>query len=357
VDNLTHSLFALTLARTPLRRAGRGTTLTLLLASNAPDSDFVAAITHGGGGYITAHRASSHGPLGVAVLAVVAAGLVYAGLAWRRRSHRGRAEPGPDAGDATWAGLVAVSLIGTLGHVLMDLPTSYGTRSFSPFDDTWYAIDLVPIIDVYLLAVLAAGLAATRVLRAHQGRIAAIVLMLMLANYGLRIGTHQRALDLAGDGRTPTPMLSRWPDAPYPKLPGDFPCAAPPCALRLAALPTFGSPFVWRIVRQFSNGYKIAEIDVRSGLAARARWEPHETDPAVFAARQTQTSRQLLTFSRFPAARVERRGEDTLVRISDVRFLDRPVPGRGEAPGSPGLFGVVVRLDARGRVIADRFGN
>jgi hypothetical protein len=41
LDNLTHSLFALTLARSPLGRAGRGTTATLLLASNAPDIDIV----------------------------------------------------------------------------------------------------------------------------------------------------------------------------------------------------------------------------------------------------------------------------------------------------------------------------
>ena len=42
MDNLTHTLFALTLARTPLARAGRGTTAALILASNAPDIDIVA---------------------------------------------------------------------------------------------------------------------------------------------------------------------------------------------------------------------------------------------------------------------------------------------------------------------------
>ena len=45
MDNLTHSLFGLTLARTPLRKAGRGVTTTLVLASNAPDIDIVAAGT------------------------------------------------------------------------------------------------------------------------------------------------------------------------------------------------------------------------------------------------------------------------------------------------------------------------
>ena len=46
MDNVTHTLFALTLARTPLGR-GRGTTAALVLASNAPDVDIVAAL--GGG--------------------------------------------------------------------------------------------------------------------------------------------------------------------------------------------------------------------------------------------------------------------------------------------------------------------
>jgi hypothetical protein len=36
MDNLTHSLFALTVARTPLRRSGAGVPLALVLASNAP---------------------------------------------------------------------------------------------------------------------------------------------------------------------------------------------------------------------------------------------------------------------------------------------------------------------------------
>jgi hypothetical protein len=42
MDNVTHTLFGLTLARTPLGRVGRGATVALVLASNAPDIDIVS---------------------------------------------------------------------------------------------------------------------------------------------------------------------------------------------------------------------------------------------------------------------------------------------------------------------------
>src|SRR6185436_7920933 len=79
LDNVTHSLFAATLARTPLGRAGRGTTTALVLASNAPDIDIV---TTAGGAlkYLEWHRGPTHGPIGVIGLGLITAGLVVAGL-------------------------------------------------------------------------------------------------------------------------------------------------------------------------------------------------------------------------------------------------------------------------------------
>ena len=70
MDNVTHTLFALTLARTPLGRAGRGTTVALVLASNAPDVDIVATLG-GAESYLRWHRGPTHGPLGVMALGKV----------------------------------------------------------------------------------------------------------------------------------------------------------------------------------------------------------------------------------------------------------------------------------------------
>src|SRR5438046_3554535 len=135
MDNVTHTLFALTLARTPLGRAGRGTTAALVLASNAPDIDIVAAV-RGGVSYLAWHRGPTHGALGIAGLSLVTAGLVWLGrreLDRRARPSARTARSSRDhesaaAGNATFAMLAAISVIAVILHIAMDLPTSYGTR-------------------------------------------------------------------------------------------------------------------------------------------------------------------------------------------------------------------------------------
>ena len=169
-------------------RAGRGTTTALVLASNAPDIDIVT--TAGGAlNYLHWHRGPTHGPLGIIGLGLATAGLVVAG---RRLFDKRKAEPG-----ATYSQLALVSIVGVLLHVLMDLPTSYGTRPLSPFGWHWYAEDWMPIVDIYLLTALAAGLLFGRgsdEIRRHN---VSIVLSVMLVIYGVRAVAHHEALALA----------------------------------------------------------------------------------------------------------------------------------------------------------------
>jgi hypothetical protein len=108
MDNLTHSLFGATLARTPLGRAGRGTTAALILSSNAPDVD-VVTVVGGALNYLEWHRGPTHAPLGVV-------GLGLDG----RSCGRG---PGLDRSDpltTPFRRLAAVSMVGVLLHVAMD---------------------------------------------------------------------------------------------------------------------------------------------------------------------------------------------------------------------------------------------
>ena len=169
MDNVTHTLFALTLARTRIGRGGRGTTMALVLGSNAPDIDIVAALG-GSANYLAWHRGPTHGPLGIVGLGLITASLVWVGPRSWGQSARSRLAAAclaevqsadaaggqarrpsptlrPGKPEATFMSLLAASLVGVLFHILMDLPTSYGTRLLSPFSWRWYAIDLLPIID------------------------------------------------------------------------------------------------------------------------------------------------------------------------------------------------------------------
>lgn len=378
MDNITHSLFGATLARTPLGRAGRGTTAALVLASNAPDIDIVA--TAGGSlKYLEWHRGPTHGPLGIVGLGLVTAALVYGARALiDRRRTSGATHP---RNNASFVQLAAISTLGVLFHVLMDLPTSYGTHLLSPFDWHWYAFDWMPIIDIYLLGALATGLVIGQRWSGLRQRNAVIVLMFMLGNYGARLIAHERAIALAPrvfgpalpgrcEGSPERGLLDRWP-LPSVVLPD----SSARCLLEIAALPDFGSPFRWRLVARLSNSYLVRDVDV---LDARLRDAPSANDapwrltttypnhwtPQAFEAAKTAPAQAFLGFSRLPAVRwvVDPHGVTT-VSWRDLRFAAPPgvrrvsprlEPDR-ERP-APNLFGATVRIDSSGEILDARLG-
>ena len=362
MDNITHTLFAATLARTSVGRAGRGTTTALILASNAPDIDIV---TTAGGvlKYLEWHRGPTHGPLGIVGLGLITAALVSVGLRIfdRRRSSE----------HAPFRMLVAVSIIGALCHVLMDLPTSYGTRPLSPFSWRWYAWDWMPIIDIYLLGALAAGLLIGQYWPATRRQAAAIALAFLAGNYGVRAISHERALALAPrafgpilPGRCetapPRPLIDTWPLPPVTQSD-----SSGRCLIELAALPDFGTPFRWRLVAHLSDAYETHDVNLldprlqQPPATSEAIWRltstySNEWTPAVFQAASTRPVKVFLGFSRFPAVRsVVGRDGVTTVRWLDVRFAAGPQPpqppDRGQARAF--FFGATVRVAPTGEIL------
>jgi membrane-bound metal-dependent hydrolase YbcI (DUF457 family) len=361
MDNVTHTLFALTIARTPLGRA-RGTTAALVLSSSAPDVDIIASLG-GSVSYLQWHRGPTHGPLGVAALSLLTAAIVWGA---GRLIGRRRAEPAAPA--MSFAALMGASVVGIVAHILMDLPTSYGTRLLSPFDWHWYAFDLMPIIDVYLLAVLAGGLLLGRgSVRAGQAS-AAIVLAAMAANYGVRGVSHHEALNrterlfgptlprTCGTNVSPTGRLESWPHPDPGDVVSGFNRTAP-CRLETAAIPTFFSPFRWRIVARLTDAYEIYDVDLLDGrlrsrtpppdlLESLVTRVPNRWNGAVEQAAKVRTAQALLGFSRFPQARVlDDPGGSATVRFTDMRFdtgrdEDTPLGSRRSS-----LFTVTVRVE------------
>lgn len=259
-------------------------------------------------------------------------------------------------------------------HVLMDLPTAYGTRLLSPFDWHWFSTDWMPIVDIYLLVVLAAGLLFGQASQTARRRNASIVLVLVMANYGLRAAAHHQALvdaprlfgpllpqrcdadDLSG-------ILVSWP----PAAASTPPEAGKRCLVEMVAIPTFVSPFSWRMIAHVSNAFEIQDLDL---LDPRFRRPPGESEvmwrttlrvpnvwtPAVFAAASSPLGRTFLGFARLPAARsfVEPSGAAT-VRWSDVRFAAAFVP-LDQPTRNNNLFTVRVRIAPDGQIVQEQLG-
>jgi hypothetical protein len=257
----------------------------------------------------------------------------------------------------------------------MDLPTSYGIRPLSPFDWHWYAVDWLPIVDIYLLATLVIGLLGRPTPKQARAK-AAFVLLLMATNYGVRGYLHHQALELAPRLFGPTlPLPCDPPDAttrlldvwPRPTRPSDPPPGRR-CLVEIAAMPSFTSPFRWRIIAQLSNAYEIHDIDLFDARfqepesASEVLWRmtlryPNVWTPAVQKAASSHLGQIFLGFSRFPAARssVDANGVTT-VRWTDVRFaggitgLDQPAPRSG-------LFTATVKVAPDGRIVEETLGR
>jgi hypothetical protein len=187
----------------------------------------------------------------------------------------------------------------------------------SPFDCYWFGPEWLPIIDIYLLIVLGASLAFGRGSPESRRRNAAIALILMSANYGLRGAAHHRALALAprvfgptlpppcSGGPSADMFVDRWP-LPRPSSSLDQPGRR--CLVEIAAIPTFISPFRWRIVAHLSNAYELHDIDLldprflTSMSAPDGIWRtnvryPDVWTPAVVAAAQSESAQVFLGFS------------------------------------------------------------
>jgi hypothetical protein len=140
------------------------------------------------------------------------------------------------------------------------------------------------------------------------------------------------------------------------------------CLLEIAALPTFTSPFQWRLVAQLSNAYETRDVDLL-GLALRppaaapeAPWRlvqrlPNRWTLAALQAARSETARIFLGFSRFPAAQTAADSEgDSIVRWNDVRFT-------AAAPRTPvdrpraSFFSATVVVAPDGRIVDERLGR
>lgn len=302
MDNVTHSLIGLALARTGLNRFCPRATLLLILSTNAPDIDIVAA-ANGSLSYFEAHRGYTHSFIGLPGLAILP--VLITSAIFRQR--------------LPWLRAWILCCIGIASHQLLDWTNSYGVRFLLPFSSRWFRLDLNGLYDVYILAALAfaavwplfARLVSREIGdRVESGRGTAIFALcfFLLFDFG-RLAMHTRSV---------AELESRLYDG------------AP--ALQAAALPDPFNPFRWTGVIETATRYQLLSVNPLGQLdpqESRSFFKP-AVSPTLESAKRSAAFQYLLYFARFPvwseSPVLMDPAPGTRVQLTDLRF---GTPGAG----------------------------
>lgn len=302
MDNITHSLTGLALARAGINRLSPRATLMLIISANIPDIDIVAS-ARGSLAYLEAHRGYTHSilflPL-MAALSVLAAAL----FGWRR---------------LPWMKAWLICCVGVGSHLLLDWTNSFGVRLLLPFSSKWFHLDLNGLYDIWILIVL--GLAAiwplfsgmvsreigARQPGGHTSGIAALCFFLLFDF--TRATLHDRAV---------SQLQARLYDGQIP--------------VRAAALPDSFSPLRWQGIVETSQAYRTLRVDTLEELdlaSAEIFYKPEVTQ-AIENAKASEPFRYCVYFFRFPVWSeqpvITTNGDDRRIELTDLRF---GVPGTG----------------------------
>jgi inner membrane protein len=297
MDTLAHGLTGALIGYAGYRqRGGRAAAWTAVAAGVFPDADFILAFVDGAT-YLRWHRGPTH-----SVILWPLWSLFVAWVFWELTGRKhGRT-------------LYGAALAAMGAHIFMDWITSYGTMLFSPFSDARYELSWVFIVDVYVWALLAAGLG---VAIATQRAAVARGFLVALAGYFLFCGG-ARAWALRQAERTEQ-------------------------TVRMAAFPQPLNPLRWTIVRD--DGDAVHWIDGGENhtfvsFRDEQLWPQAEATEAV---------RLFRWFAMFPVVEKVTTEDRVELVYRDLRFRTRLPGGRvreGKFVAAKAIF------DRHGRLLA-----
>lgn len=293
MDNLTHSLVGLFLARAGFKSATPRGTAILILAANAPDLDIVSWL----GGpvlYIQWHRHVTHSLLFIPLMALLTVAIV------RLAGHL----------PVRWLPAWLIAMLGVASHLLLDLTNVYGVRLLLPFSGRWFHWDITPIIDLSIWVILFLGIAAPLLAGLVGSEIGekkqagnagwAVTALLLLASYDYgRSVLHDRAATQVDNHR-------------YNGL----------TPRRSAAFPT-ANPLLWTGTAELSNAYAQGPVDLRGNfhVADMELYYKARRTPAITAALHVLPFQRFLEFVQYPLWVTEPdMQKNTRVRLLDLRF-------------------------------------
>jgi inner membrane protein len=302
MENLTHTLTGLMIARAGFGRRVPRAAAICILAANAPDVDIVWAFA-GSHVYLEQHRGVTHSILASPLLAVLCTTVLR--LVVRT--------PFP------WLLAFCAALTAGVSHLLLDWTNVYGIRLLEPFSDDWYRADIASVVDPYLWLLFAACAlwpALGRLVNQEIGartqygtgsaRTALVVVVLYMSARGM---LHERAL---------ASMNARLYDGQE--------------ALRTAAFPHLANPFQWTGLIDLPASYRIVPVSLLTEFdpeAGKILYKGAENSKPSLVAAESRPFQSLIHFAPYLFWQTGGDlvpGEVLTVEANDLRF---GLPGEG----------------------------
>ncbi len=320
MDNLTHSLVGLFLARAGFGKFTPRGTAIMVVAANVPDFDAVSLLG-GAAAYIRWHRNITHSLIALPLMALLAVAVVRV---------LGRKQ-------VRWLPAFLIAAVAVASHLILDLTNVYGVRLLLPFSGHWFHWDTTGVIDLGIWAILLLGVAAPALgalvgseigeRRRGPGAGWAVTALLLVSAYDYsRSVLHGHAVAL---------MDSRIYNGLTPLRTGAFPLA---------------SPLLWTGVAELSDAYVEVPVDLRGSFhpeSGETFYKAART-PAVLAAMRTEAFQRFLEFVQYPvwvASPAPELEHGVIVRLVDLRFGSPSMPG----------FEAVATVTDRNQVVSSIF--
>jgi inner membrane protein len=347
MENITHTLVGAVLGKAGLEYKTPLAMPALLIAANLPDIDIFGPLF--GQNNLDFHRGITHSILGVPVLSLALAAILWAGsrLATWDPARRVKFLP-----------MLGICLLGIASNPFLDLLNDYGSRPLLPFSNHKYYGDLLSIADPWLWIIF--GAAIFVIPRSTWRRIAAAVVgLLVVAVFYLTGGAILTIawITIAGVAVAISRFLTRRGFSPARValavffvylgglfwMRGEVLEAAWETASRVTAesveqidvLPGEpGSWGQWTVVIQTARVYYIAMSGMKSRTnnpLAFERYEKNLEDPLYRKSLAQNQMAVMSRFVRFPYVTIERSDSSCTVFLVDLRYARHRQEGWGTA--------------------------
>lgn len=331
MDNLTHSLAGLAIARVPRFRDLPGAALAGIVGANLPDVDAMSYLWGADAGFHH-RRGLTHGVVAMALLPPLLA-LVLQVVAGRRRG-----------GEATWRAWLPFCTVAVWSHPLLDLMNTYGVRLLFPLDGRWFYGDTLFIVDPWLWLLLGVPLFASRAAGRGStmawgavGALAALLVALgpvfppeakllwlvLLAAGGVavRSAAFRRPSTAVLLGAAYVAAMLATGGAVRAEVRSTLALTAP--AAEIFVGPEAGNPLAWRVVATYPDHYRAGSYGILDAprLRMEARIPRTAPAPAVRAALDAACIRGFARWTRLPWHEVEERDGGWRVHLRDARYV------------------------------------